>query len=182
LADESNSGALKISSREELQDWLESLPPEQGRWVAVAIAARAALRVIPLVSTDRSRGNGEEHKRLFQNLTFAMFFATALARVMAKYPVCAMIFTSGPQPPPKLLALLLTPTLTPPLPTPRTPPLARHSRLRPCPSLMPPLQTPRRPPTPLTPPASTSLAILTSTVLSSTLTPYGLPSLTMPIS
>jgi hypothetical protein len=48
LADENKSGALKISSREELQAWLDSLPPEQGRWVAVAIAARAALRVVPL--------------------------------------------------------------------------------------------------------------------------------------
>jgi hypothetical protein len=89
LADESKDGALKISSRGELQSWLESLPPEQGRWVAVAIAARAALRVLPLVATDRPRGSNEEYKRIFENLTFAMFFASTLARVMAKYPARA---------------------------------------------------------------------------------------------
>jgi hypothetical protein len=83
LADESKSGALKISSRQELQNWLESLPPEQGRWVAVTIAARAALRVVPLVATDAKR------KRDFENLTFAVFLATALARVAGKYPTCA---------------------------------------------------------------------------------------------
>ena len=72
MADESKSGALKISSREELENWLESLPPEQGRWVAVAIAARAALRVLPLVATDAKRERG------FENSTFVVFFATAL--------------------------------------------------------------------------------------------------------
>ena len=83
MANESKSGALNFSSREELQAWLESLPPEQGRWVAVAIAARTALRVLPLVMTDAER------KRGFENLTFTVFFATALARVAAVYPTHA---------------------------------------------------------------------------------------------
>ena len=80
MADESKSGALKISSPEELQNWLESLPPEQGRWVAVAIAARLALRVLPLVAKDA------KHKRGFKNWTFGVFFATAFARVPAVHP------------------------------------------------------------------------------------------------
>ena len=66
MADESKSGALKISSREELENWLESLPLEQGRWVAVAIAARAALRVVPLIALDAPRKNDAEHKRWFR--------------------------------------------------------------------------------------------------------------------
>ena len=80
MADENKSGALEISSREELENWLERLPPEQGQWVAVAIAARAALRVVPLVATDAKRGVS------FEDLTFSVFFAAALARVAAVYP------------------------------------------------------------------------------------------------
>jgi hypothetical protein len=80
LAEESKDGALKISSPEELRNWLKSLPPEQGRWVDVAIAVRASLRVVPLVATHAKRG------RAFENLTFAVFFATASARVAGKYP------------------------------------------------------------------------------------------------
>jgi hypothetical protein len=86
LANESKDGALKISSREELENWLTGLPFEQGRWVSVAIAARAALRVVPLVATDAKR------KRDFGNLTFAVFFAAASARVAAAYPTRAYEF------------------------------------------------------------------------------------------
>jgi hypothetical protein len=88
LAGESKSGGLNFSTRKELQEWLESLPPEQGRWVAVAIAARAALRVLPLVETEVSVDD-DEPKILFQRLTFAVFFATASARTAAKYPARA---------------------------------------------------------------------------------------------
>ena len=83
LATRSKSGALKISSCRELRSWLESLPPEQGRWVAVAIAARVALRVLPLVEMEAQRN------RHFEILTFAVFFATALARIAAVYPIRA---------------------------------------------------------------------------------------------
>ena len=80
MAVENKSGALDFSTREELRSWLESLPPEQGRAVAVAIAARAALRVAPLVARDT------KHNIRFENLTFDVFFAAALARVAADYP------------------------------------------------------------------------------------------------
>ncbi len=86
MADENKSGGLKISSREELENWLESLPPEEGGWVAVAIAARAALRVLPLIALDAPRKKDAEHKRWFESLAFAVFFAVASARVWAKYP------------------------------------------------------------------------------------------------
>jgi hypothetical protein len=85
---EENNGVLKISSREELQSWLESLPPEQGRWVAVAIAARAALRVVPLVARDVPRERNTDN-RSFLKLTFAVLFADAVWRVAGKYPTRA---------------------------------------------------------------------------------------------
>jgi len=85
LAGGSRDGGLKISSREDLQKWLDSLPPEQERWTAVAMAARTALRVVPLVATD----SWDEHRFRFGNFTFAVFFATALARVAAVYPTRA---------------------------------------------------------------------------------------------
>jgi hypothetical protein len=88
LADESKDGALKISSREELENWLNSLPPEQGRWVAVAIAARAASRALPIVASAR-------RDTRFENLTFAVFFAIALARVAADYPNAAHELPAG---------------------------------------------------------------------------------------
>jgi hypothetical protein len=87
LANESKDGALKISSREELQSWLESLPPKQRRWVAVAIAARAVLRVAPLFALSRPQANDTEGKRWFENLTFAAFFAVASAHVAARFAI-----------------------------------------------------------------------------------------------
>jgi hypothetical protein len=85
LADESKSDALKISSREELENWFRSLPPEHGRWVAIAIAARAALRVSPFVVRRASRKSGEDVRR-FLNLAFAVFSASSLAWIAARYP------------------------------------------------------------------------------------------------
>ena len=93
LADESKSGALKFSSREELQSWLESLPPEQGRWVAVAIAARAALRVVPLV---RGRhGTDDTERKRARKLTFATFFAAASARAAPNIQTAPMSFAAA---------------------------------------------------------------------------------------
>ena len=88
MADESKSGALKISSRDELESWLKSLPRELEPWVAVAIAARAALRVVPLIhiEMDAPHNDDAEHKRRFESLAFAVFFAVASARAWAKYP------------------------------------------------------------------------------------------------
>ncbi len=86
MASESKSGALKISSRKELENWLESLPLEERRWVAVAIAARAALRVVPLLAADRPRNEDNEYQRDFRNSIFTVFFAAALARAAAQFP------------------------------------------------------------------------------------------------
>ncbi|MGA8171560.1 MAG: hypothetical protein WB816_12130 [Methylocystis sp.] len=85
MDDKSKSGALKFETRKSLQKWLESLPPEQGRWFAVAIAARAALRVVPLVAMELPHENEEEYRRRLPKLIFAALFAGALSRVAAKY-------------------------------------------------------------------------------------------------
>ena len=84
MADDSKSGALKISSREELQDWLESLPPEQGLWVAAAIATRAVLRGLPYLALTQWTELAFTHH--VSNHTFPAFLASALARVASQYP------------------------------------------------------------------------------------------------
>ena len=86
MADESKSGALKISSREELRDWLESLPSEERGSAAIGIAARAALRVAPLVAAYNWRASDETRRDRFLKLTFATFVAAATARAAAQYP------------------------------------------------------------------------------------------------
>ena len=86
MADESKDDALKISSRKDLEGWLKSLPPEQRRGVALAVAARAALRVLPLFATDIWLLRDQVRKGRFSNSIFTTFFATAVARVGAQYP------------------------------------------------------------------------------------------------
>ena len=74
-----SGGELKFTNGEELDRWLRTQPRE----VNIVIAARAALRVLPLlhvvVVSRKSQGLA----------IFASFWATALARVAAKYPARA---------------------------------------------------------------------------------------------
>ncbi len=86
MADESKDGALEIKTRWDLQRWLEAMLTAEGRWVAVAIAERTALRIVPLVAPTGPLGSDEEGKRSFQLLTFALFFAVTMARLGCKYP------------------------------------------------------------------------------------------------
>ncbi|HEY8138445.1 MAG TPA: hypothetical protein VIF61_11415 [Methylocystis sp.] len=80
---------MKFETPKELQDWLESLSPDDGRWVAIAIAARVALRVVPLIVTDAPRENDKGRMRRFQELTLAVFSVAALPRFIAIYPTRA---------------------------------------------------------------------------------------------
>jgi hypothetical protein len=76
-------GRPDFSDRDSLLKWLETQPKEVG----VVIAARAALRVLPLIAVDFDRT--KDGGRPFAPLSFAVFWATALAHVVGKYPTRA---------------------------------------------------------------------------------------------
>ncbi len=78
---EVSRGELNFQDRDELEVWLGTQPRE----VSVVIAARAALRISPLLHFEV----GRLESRRFAELVFASFWATALARVAAKYPTRA---------------------------------------------------------------------------------------------
>jgi hypothetical protein len=75
----------EIIDQESLEVWMQGLSPE----VAAAIAARTALRVAPLLSRDARKARSAKDVSAFLSLTSAVFRASALARVAAKYPTRA---------------------------------------------------------------------------------------------
>ena len=89
--DESGATA-RIESREQFEAWLRQRPGEEGRRVAVLLAARSALRVLPLVANFALLGGGQVRIRQFVALTAMSFRASALARGAGKYPTRANAF------------------------------------------------------------------------------------------
>ena len=73
------------NDQESLEVWLGGQSPE----VVAAIAARTALRVAPLMYRDARKVRSANDASAFLALTSAVFRASALARVAAKYPTCA---------------------------------------------------------------------------------------------
>ena len=76
--------AVRIRSRDDVEKWLKGRPRED----AVALAARAAARVLPLV-VEAVSGASPLGPRRFADLILATLRACALARVAATYPTRA---------------------------------------------------------------------------------------------
>jgi hypothetical protein len=71
----------RIHDRESLSQWLDALPSDRRRDAARALAARSALRVLPMIEKAALRS----YARPFEKLAQSVFWATALARVAGKY-------------------------------------------------------------------------------------------------
>ncbi len=77
---------VRVANEGEFRAWLDQRKPPNE--ICVALAARAALRALPLVATARF-SDSPEGARQFAELAAAVFRATALARVATTYPTRA---------------------------------------------------------------------------------------------
>jgi hypothetical protein len=78
---------VDFSDREEIQRWLERIEPaERRREVAVALAARAALRVLPLLDRVFQRSSRRQ-ATIYSDLVLPCFRAAALPWAASKYLV-----------------------------------------------------------------------------------------------
>jgi hypothetical protein len=77
---------VDFSERGEVERWLDAIKPAQRRReVAVALAARAALRVLPLLGRELAR-DGRKRDEILSALVLPCLRATALPWVAGKYP------------------------------------------------------------------------------------------------
>ena len=77
---------VDFSDREEVRRWLDAIKPEKRRCeVAVALAARAALRVAPQLGQEQPRGK-RKRERILSTLVLPCLRAGALAWVSSRYP------------------------------------------------------------------------------------------------
>jgi hypothetical protein len=77
---------VDFSRPDEVKRWLDAIePPERRREVAITLAARAALRVTPLLGRELRRGR-RPHDEILSTFILQPLRATALSWVAAKYP------------------------------------------------------------------------------------------------
>ncbi|MFZ1963969.1 MAG: hypothetical protein WAU78_11000, partial [Roseiarcus sp.] len=77
---------VDFRDRRDLKRWLDAIEPvERRRDVAVALAARAALRVAPLLGQELTR-RGRKRDEILSALVLPCLRATVVPWVAAKYP------------------------------------------------------------------------------------------------
>ena len=79
----------RIANQKDFKDWLDGRPGDVRAGIAIALAARVALRVLPFAQFQIPPRGGKQRTRSFIQLTAAIFRCTALARAAAKYPARA---------------------------------------------------------------------------------------------
>jgi hypothetical protein len=85
---------VDFSDRDSVRKWLDHIEPaERPREVAIALAARAALRVVPLLSAELTRVE-PPRDIVLSDLVLPSLRASALSWAAAKYPAEAMSLTS----------------------------------------------------------------------------------------
>jgi hypothetical protein len=92
MTDVSGETALEFDDQAQFGEWLQGKPRD---W-AVALAARAALRVAPLVSHELRAGpDAAKARERFLNLTGVVFRAAAIGRLAGAYPTHPIAATAA---------------------------------------------------------------------------------------
>jgi hypothetical protein len=86
-----DEGQPRIYDARGLTQWLDARPPDRRRQTAVAVSVRAALRVLPMIERDASKYSAQALYRY----ALSIFWSTASARIIAKYPTRADEFRAA---------------------------------------------------------------------------------------
>ncbi|TDI57404.1 MAG: hypothetical protein E2O93_04790, partial [Alphaproteobacteria bacterium] len=80
-----------VTDREQLEAWLKEQPPA----FSIAIAARAALRILPVLVLEFDAEEPHPPEEIAADLVLPVFRATAVAWVAARYPTHASKLTAS---------------------------------------------------------------------------------------